>query len=92
MIKNKNKKDKKLKDCEMSEELTGFILDKWAGEMAQNIFVGNIGAFTTKDKETEGYYMVEWCSEPYTAQCNRELTDYRPSIIVQAGELIYDVY
>ena len=60
--------------------------------MAQEIEVDNIGAFTTEDEKTEGYYMVQWCSEPYTAQYDMELMDYKPPTIVPAGELICDAY
>ena len=82
----------KKKDDEMFEELAGTVLEKWAYKMAQEIEVDNIGAFTTEDEKTEGYYMVQWCSEPYTAQYDMELMDYKPPTIVPAGELICDAY
>jgi hypothetical protein len=32
-------------------------------EMAEGIEEGKIGAFSTEDEKTSGYYIVEWTSE-----------------------------
>jgi hypothetical protein len=64
------------------------ILNGIAEEMAEGIEAGKIGAFSTEDEETSGYYLVEWKSEAYTLQEDKVLTEFDPPLELQAGELV----
>lgn len=66
------------------------ILSGIAKEMAESIEVGKIGAFSMGDKETSGYYLVEWKSKAYTLQEDTVLTEFVPPLELQAGELVVD--
>jgi hypothetical protein len=66
------------------------ILNGIAEEMAEGIEVGKIGAFSTEDEETSGYYLVEWKSEAYTLQEDTVLTEFDPPLKLEAGELVAD--
>ena len=61
-----------------------------AEEMAEGIEEGKIGAFSTEDEKTSGYYLVEWKSEAYTLQEDTVLTEFDPPLELQAGELVVD--
>ena len=61
-----------------------------ASVMAKGIKEGKIGAFSMEDKETSGYYLVEWRSEAYTLQEDTVLTEFDPPLELQAGELVVD--
>jgi hypothetical protein len=66
------------------------ILNGITEEMAEGIEEGKIGAFSTEDEETSGYYIVEWTSEAYTLQEDTALTEFDPPLQLQAGELVVD--
>jgi hypothetical protein len=66
------------------------ILNGIAEEMAEGIEVGKIGAFSTEDDKTSGYYLVEWKSEAYTLQEDTILTEFDPPLELEAGELVAD--
>jgi predicted Fe-S protein YdhL (DUF1289 family) len=61
-----------------------------AKEMAEGIKEGKIGAFSTEDEETNGYYLVEWKSEVYTLQEYTILTEFDPPLELEAGKLVVD--
>lgn len=57
---------KKSKSSEVEEEeLRRDVLTSVADLMAEQVVVGKYGAFTTTDEAADGYYVVEWISEPY---------------------------
>ena len=63
-----------------------FILENITTIMAENIEVGSIGAFRTEDEDTDGYYMVEFTSEPYTLQEATLLTEYERPLQLAKGK------
>jgi hypothetical protein len=64
------------------------ILENITTIMAENIEVGSIGAFLTEDKDVDGYYLVEFTSEPYTLQEATLLTEYEPPLQLEEGKLV----
>ena len=36
--------------------------------MAEKIINGDVGAVSTSDEKTDGYYLVKWCGSPYKLQ------------------------
>jgi hypothetical protein len=64
------------------------ILENITTIMAENIEVGSIGAFQTEDDNADGYYLVQFTSEPYTLQEATLLTEYEPPLQLEEGELV----
>jgi hypothetical protein len=48
------------------DEAKQMVLHGIATEAAEQIKIGEIGCFLTNDPDSDGYYVVEWTSEPYT--------------------------
>ena len=48
-----------------SEDLENAIVIKYADSTRETLVPGNIGAFLTKDENTDGYYIVTWTSSVY---------------------------
>ncbi len=59
-----------------------------ATSVAESICEGSFGAFLTDDKESDGYYVVQWTSDPYTLQNSVQLEEYKPPLHLEAGELV----
>jgi hypothetical protein len=76
--------------CDSDEiDLTNtVILENITTIMAENIEVRKIGAFRTEDKEADGYYVVVFTTEPYTLQEATLLTEYKPPLKLDEGELV----
>ena len=64
------------------------IMENITTIMAENIEVGSIGAFRTEDENADGYYLVQFTSEPYTLQEATLLTEYEPPLQLDEGELV----
>ena len=47
-----------------------------------------MGAFQTSDKNTHGYYIVEWTGNAYTLQEKYKCHAFNPPVIVPEGELV----
>ena len=75
-------------EMETLEEAKDAALGDIATRMSEHVTIGRYGAFMTSDKTSQGYYIVHWCSIPYTLQDDFELDDYDPPIILKAGELV----
>ena len=48
-------------------------------------------AMITDGKSTDGYYVLQWTSKPYTLQEDKEMEDYTPTITAYTGEIVCDV-
>ena len=46
--------------------------------MNERILIGTFGAMRTNDEATQGYYLVEWLSEPYIMQENTVMKGVDP--------------
>mmetsp|Transcript_30705 Transcript_30705/g.50713 ORF Transcript_30705/g.50713 Transcript_30705/m.50713 type:complete len:95 (-) Transcript_30705:258-542(-) len=66
------------------------ILSEWTKATLGEVAAGNIGAFSTEDESTDGYYLVRFTSGPYTLADATTLTEFDPPIIVPEGELVVD--
>ena len=42
------------------------------------------------DEIIDGYYILQWISEPYTLQEDKEMEEYTPSTTAYIGESVYD--
>jgi hypothetical protein len=64
------------------------VLHGIATSVAERIEDGLFGAFLTDDPDSDGYYVVQWTSDPYTLQESIELEEYDPPLHLEAGELV----
>ena len=75
-----------------AEEEEGYskiqVLESMTLRAALEIKSGNIGTFSTTNDETDGYYVVEWVSEPYTIEEDCTLNEYDVPIELCKGELV----
>ena len=70
------------------EEAKMIVLESLTENTANEIKIGNVGAFSTEDPTYEGFYLVEWSSEPFEAEEDQLLTDYDPPMFVKKGDLL----
>ena len=56
--------------------------------IAEKVVVGGFGTIIKNDKDTSGYYLVQWTGVPYTLQEEVQLTEYNPAVILGVGELV----
>ena len=49
---------------------------------------GNYGAMRTDDPDTDGYYIVEYDSNVYTAQDDIHMKGYNPPQYAYVGEMV----
>lgn len=70
------------------EEAKTIVLDAMTESTAREIEIGQIGAFSTEDPTYEGFYLVEWLSEPFEAQEDDFLSEYDPPMFVPKGEYL----
>ena len=59
--------------------------------MSEKILTTMYGSMRTDDKSTDGYYVLQWTSEPYILQEDKEMEDYTPTITAYTGEIVCDV-
>ena len=52
---------------------------------------GNYEEMRTDDPNTDGYYIVEWDSNVYTAQDDIVMKGYNPPKYAYVGEMVYKV-
>ena len=44
------------------------------------------------NKDTNGYYIVQWRSEPYIFKDDKDMKGCEPSIKAYAGEIVWDTF
>jgi hypothetical protein len=79
---------KKESSEEEEEEAYMIYIQSLAEEAKREIGAGKTGAFATEDQEFEGYYLVEWVSEPRVLDEPMTLAEYEPPIHLPIGELV----
>ena len=72
------------------EQAQTIVLESIAERYSEEVQVGNFGAFMTSDMEADGYYVVQWTSDPYTLQADSILDEYDPPLLMRKGELVCD--
>ena len=70
------------------EEVKTIVLDAMTESTEREIEIGNIGSFSTEDPTYEGFYLVEWLSEPFKAEEDHFLSEYDPPMFVKKGECL----
>ena len=75
---------------EEEEEAFAEVLAGKTARIAEQIEIGNFGAFATLDEDADGYYLIKFTSKPYTLQAAVELKMYDPPIRIETGELVCD--
>ena len=43
------------------------------------------------DENADGYYVIQWTSEPYTLYKDKEMKGYTPPITAYADEIVCDI-
>ena len=72
------------------DEFTEQIIRNYISIMEEKIKDGDVGAVSTSDNNMDGYYLVKWCSDPYTLQediMNTTFTDYE---VIEKGYMVCD--
>ena len=72
------------------DEFKEQIIRNYISIMEEKIKDGDVGAVSTSDNNTDGYYLVKWCSDPYTLQediMNTTFTDYE---VIEIGDMVCD--
>jgi hypothetical protein len=77
-------------DPEEMEQAQTMVLENISARYAEEIQKGTFGAFMTSDPATDGYYLVQWSSAPYTLQSDSFLDEYEPPLLLRQGELVCD--
>ena len=74
------------KDCE------GFktVLRGVETRISEKILITMYESMRTDDESTDGYYILQWRSESYTLQEDKEMEGYTPTIAAYTGEIVYD--
>ena len=70
---------------EESNEIQQNVLTAFSTRVAANVEVEGFGALLTDDPDSEGFYIVQWTSEPYVLQEDTKLTEYDPVVTLPAG-------
>ena len=58
--------------------------------MSEKILSTVYGGIRTNNESADGYYVLQWTTEPYTLQEDKEMQDYLPITTVYAGEIVCD--
>ena len=77
-------------NSEKNNEAFKTILRGFETRMSEKILTTMYGAMRPDDEITDGYYVVQWTSEPYTLQEDKDINCYIPSVTAYAGEDICD--
>ena len=56
--------------------------------MSEKILTTMYGAMKTDDESTNEYYVLQWTSEPYTLQEDKEIESYIPTISAYTGKIV----
>ena len=77
-------------NTDKNDEVFGTILRGVETRMSKKILVTIFDATRIDDESTDGYYIVQWTSESYTLQEDKEERGYIQLVIVYAGEIVCD--
>ena len=80
----------KHKNIEKDGENFKIILRGVETRMSEKILTTMYGEMITDDKIIGGHYVLQWTSEPYTLQEDKEMEGYTPTITAYVDEIVYD--
>ena len=69
------------------EEAHAYALNGIETMNSEKVEIGNHGAFATNDPDADGYYVVQWTSDPYTLQDDLPLES---GTFIPGGEIVCD--
>ena len=78
----------KNKNSEKDDEVFKTILRGVETRMSEKILTAMYAVIRTDDESTDGYYVLQWVSEPYILQKEKEIESYTPQITAYAGEIM----
>ena len=58
--------------------------------MAEKIINRDVGAVSTSDDKTDGYYLIKWCGNPYTLQESLVNTSFLGNNTIESGAMVCD--
>ena len=74
----------------VDDEFQWQIIHNYIDIMADKIVDEDVGAVSTSDENTDGYYLVKWCGNPYTLQENLVNTTFSDNQVIEQGEMVCD--
>ena len=80
----------KNKNIDKEDEAFRTILRGVETRMSEKILSIMYGAIRTNDESADGYYVLQWTTEPYTLQEDKEMQGYLPITTAYAGEIVCD--
>ena len=80
----------KNKNIDKEDEAFRTILRGVETRMSEKILSTMYGAIRTNDESADGYYLLQWTTEPYTLQEDKEMQDYLPITTAYAGDIVCD--
>ena len=78
----------KIKNIENDDEAFKTILRGVEIRMSEKILTAIYAVIKTDDESADGYYVLQWVSEPYMLQKDKEMESYTPQITAYAGEIV----
>ena len=81
----------KNKNIDKENEAFKTILRDVETSISEKIITTMYGEMRTDDDNTDGYYVLQWTSEPYTLQEDKEMEVYTPPMTAYASEIVCDV-
>ena len=78
------------KKIDKEDEAFKTILGGVETSMSEKILSTMYGAIRTDDESADEYYILQWTSEPYKLQEDKEMQGYSPITTAYAGEIVCD--
>ena len=67
----------------VDDEFQRQIIHNYIDFMADKIVDEDVGAVSTSDENTDGYYLVKWCGNPCTLQENLVNTTFSNNQVIE---------
>ena len=77
-------------NSEKDDEAFKIIIRGGETRMSEKLLTTMYGNIRIDDESTDGYYVLQWTSEPYTLQEDKEMEGFRPQITAYASEIVCD--
>lgn len=69
-------------------EVNHVVLDSMTRNIISEIKPTNVGAFSTDDPDADGYYLVEFLTDPFRLDKDTALKEYDPPMLLRKDELV----
>ena len=74
----------------VDEKFQEQIIHNYINLMTEKITNGYVGAVSTSDEKTDGYYLVKWCGNLYTLQESLVNTSFLGNNTIESGAMVCD--